>query len=108
MIPPATVQYGKTPVPGIETAVVSETTKDTTLYREGKLGQILNRIDLVAIVITLVGTCLLGMLAVVLAVIELTKLIANYWTNSIDRWLIIVFSLAVVWVTVRWKRSRLS
>lgn len=80
-------------------------TNEILLPREGQLDFILGRIDLVAIVITLLGVCLLGVVAMVLAVIELAKLVANLWSNPIDRWAMIILGAAIVWVVVRWKKS---
>lgn len=67
----------------------------------------MSRIDLAAIVITLLGTSLLGVVAVVLAAIEMAKLVSSLWSDSFDRWLLIVSGVAVLWVAVRWKKSRI-
>jgi len=77
-------------------------------HQDRKFEALLSRIDLVAIVISIVGVCLLTIAATVLAAIEAAKLISNLWSNPLDRWLMIVFCTAIAWVTVRWKRSRLS
>ena len=75
---------------------------------EGKFDSLLTRIDTAAIVITLMGICLLLLTAVVFAVLQTAKLIANLWSDSLDRWLIITVCVALIWVVARWKRSRLS
>ena len=72
--------------------------------RDGKLDPILGRIDLVAIVIGLLGMCLLAVAALVMAVLELAKLVASLWADSLDRWLIAILGLAIVWVIARWKK----
>jgi len=70
-----------------------------------KLDFILGRIDFFAIVITLLGFCLLGVVAAVMAVIELARLLATLWEHPVDRWLIITLGVAIVWVVARWKKS---
>ena len=72
--------------------------------RDGKLDPFLGRIDLIAIIIGLLGMCLLGVAAVVLTVIELARLVASLWADSLDRWLMITLGVAIVWVIVRWKK----
>ena len=72
----------------------------------GKLEFILGRIDLVAIVVTLLGICLLALAGIVTAMIGVAKLISGLWSNPIYRWLIIILGVAMVWVAVRWKKSR--
>jgi hypothetical protein len=72
--------------------------------RDGKLDPFLGRIDLIAIVIGLLGVCLLGVAALVLAVIELARLVTSLWADSLDRWLIATIGVAIVWVIVRWKK----
>lgn len=81
--------------------------KAISLSQEGRSTSILSRIDLVAIVITLVGICLLGVAAMVMAVIELAKLISSLWAVPFNRWLILILGMAIVWVTARWKSSRI-
>ena len=78
--------------------------KELSIHRDGKLDPVLGRIDLIAIVIGLLGVCLLGVAAVVLAVIELARLVASLWADSLDRWLMITLGVAIVWVIVRWKK----
>lgn len=82
--------------------------REVSLPQEGKLDHIWAKIDLVAIVITLLGISLLGMAAMVLAFIALAKLVSNLWLDTPARWLIICLALAIIWVTFRWKKSRLS
>jgi hypothetical protein len=76
-----------------------------SIPQEGKLDFILARIDLAAFILTLLGIVLLGLVAMVTAVIELGRLVLTLWSNSVDRWLIIVLCLAIVWVAARWKKS---
>ena len=80
----------------------------TPKQHEGRFEALLSRIDLVAIVITIVGVCLLAVAATVLATIGVAKLISSMWSIPLDRGLMILLCSAIVWVTVRWKRSRLS
>ena len=81
---------------------------DVSFPQEGRLDLILAKIDLVAIVVTLLGISLLGMAATAFAFIELAKLVSNLWSDPLVRWLMICLALAIIWVTVRWKKSRLS
>jgi hypothetical protein len=74
--------------------------------REGQLDCILSRVDLAAIVISLLGIGLLGAVVLVMAVIDLAKLLAIFWSQPLDRWLSIVLGLAIIWVVARWKKSR--
>ena len=76
-----------------------------SIPREGQLEFILGRIDLAAIIISLLGLCLLGMVALVFAVIELARLISALWAHPLDRWLILLLGAAIAWVVVRWKKS---
>jgi hypothetical protein len=78
--------------------------KNVSAPRDGKLDPVLGRIDLIAILTTVLGTCLLGIAAVVLAIIELAKLLSSLWVDSFDRWLLIVLGLTIAWVVVRWKK----
>jgi hypothetical protein len=81
---------------------------DASVSPDGKFDPILTRIDLVAIVTALVGTCLLTLTVAVLAVVQAVKLILTLWSNSLDRWLFIAVCVALIWVVARWKRSHLS
>jgi hypothetical protein len=74
------------------------------ISRAGKFDALLGRMDLIAILTTLLGVCLLGVAALVMGVIELVKLVSSLWSDSIDRWLIIVLGLTFVWVVVRWRK----
>ena len=64
---------------------------------------IVGRVDVVAVLIALLCICLLGFLAAALAIVQFAELISSLWSNSFDRWLVLAFAVAVVWVTVRWK-----
>jgi len=74
----------------------------------GIVESLLGRVDLLAIIITLVGICLLGLVGMVMAVIQLARLIAILWSGSSERWLLITLGAAIVWVLVRWKKSRVG
>jgi hypothetical protein len=66
--------------------------------------RILERIDLVALAVAVLGICV-GMVTIaVLAIIELVKLTSNFWADDGNRWLLAIFALAVIWVIARWKR----
>jgi len=78
--------------------------KEFSVHRDGRFDPIFGRIDLVAILISLLGVCLLGLGALLLAFIEIAKLVSSLWSDSFDRWLIIVLGMAIAWVVVRWKR----
>ena len=89
----------------METPANQSETNSNSIPREGQLEFILGRLDLAAIVISMLGICLLGMVVLVLAAIELAKLISALWLHPLDRWLIIILGAAIVWVVVRWKKS---
>jgi hypothetical protein len=72
--------------------------------REGRFDPILGRIDLIAILTAVLGVCLLGVAAVVMALIELARLISSLWSDSFDRWLLISLGVALIWVAVRLKK----
>jgi hypothetical protein len=40
---------------------------------------------------------------VVIALIELAKLISSLWSDSFDRWLLMIFGVAVIWIIARRK-----
>jgi hypothetical protein len=71
---------------------------------QGKLDPILGRIDLVAILSAMLGVCLLAVAAIVMTMIELARLITSLCSDSLDRWLIIVLGLAIVWLAARRKK----
>ncbi len=77
------------------------TTKDLTLSQSRRREVILGRIDLIAIVTALLGLCLLALVA---AAIQLAKLIAYLCADPIDRWLVVVLGLAVLWLIARGKK----
>jgi hypothetical protein len=58
---------------------------------------------LVAILAALLGITVLGVAAVVIALIELAKLISSLWSDSFDRWLLMIFGVAVIWIIARRK-----
>jgi hypothetical protein len=78
--------------------------KTISFPQGGRLDPFLGRIDLIAILTTVLGACLLGGAAVILTVIELVKLVSSLWSNPFDRWLIMAFGLTVLWVVVRWRK----
>lgn len=60
--------------------------------------------DIVAILIVLLGICQ-GLFVVGLMVAaDIAKLISSSWANSKPHWLAIIFGLAVIWITMRWKK----
>ena len=61
-------------------------------------------IDIAAMVLALLGFCILAGVLAVMAVLDVARLLSNFWADSYDRWLVIVFGLAVVWVAARWKK----
>jgi hypothetical protein len=81
------------------------TLKNLAIPRERKFDTILGRIDLLAIVLTLLGVCLLGAVAIVMAVIEMAKLVSCLWADPAGRWGLIALGVALVWVAARWKKS---
>lgn len=85
-----------------------EESLDASIPSAGKLDPLLTRIDLIAIVIAMVGTCLLALTVAVLAMVQAAKLILNLWSDSLNRCLIVTVCVALIWVVARWKRSRLS
>jgi len=72
--------------------------------REGKLDPLLGRIDLLAVLLTLFGICVLGVAAVVLALIEIAKLISAMLADPFERWLLLALSLAILWLIFRGKK----
>ena len=78
--------------------------KEISVHRYGKMDPILGRIDLIAILIASLGICLLGVAMVVLATIELVRLVASLWADSFDRWLILTLGVAIIWIIARWRR----
>ena len=61
-------------------------------------------IDIAATVLALLGVCILAGVLAVMAVLDFARLLSSFWASPYDRWLVIVFALAVVWVAVRWKK----
>jgi hypothetical protein len=81
--------------------------KNISEARDGKTNLIAGRIDVVAVLIALLCVCLFGFLAAALAVVQFAELISSLWSNSFDRWLVLAFAVAVVWVAARWKKLSL-
>ena len=71
---------------------------------DGKLDPFLGRIDLLAILIALLGVCLLGIAAIVLVAVELARILLNLWADPFDRWLLVILAASIVWVVARWKK----
>ena len=84
----------------------SDVKKESAAHHE-KMDRLLGRIDLVAVLTLFVGVLLLGVVSVVVVIIELAKMISRLWSDSFDRWLIIVLALTIVWIAARWKRMSL-
>ena len=72
--------------------------------REGKLETILSRIDLAAVLVSLLGLCLLAVTVAVMAIADLAKVISGLCANDYDRWLVALAGLAAIWVAARWKK----
>jgi hypothetical protein len=77
--------------------------KELPASREETLHLILGRIDLVAILTSFLSVCVLGFLAAALAIVQFAELISSLWSDPLDRWLVVAFGLAVVWVAARRK-----
>jgi hypothetical protein len=88
----------------LEGAATERGVKAQRTSQNGQLDAILGRVDLLAILTTVLGIALLAVAAVVLVVFELAKLLSALWSDSFDRWLILALVLSVVWVVARWKR----
>jgi hypothetical protein len=67
---------------------------------------ILHQLDVAAIVVSSLGLGLLVLTTVVLGLIDAVKFLASYWSNSLDRSLVLIAGCAVFWVVVRWKKTR--
>jgi hypothetical protein len=78
--------------------------KNSPASRDGKPNLIVGRVDLIAVLITLLCLCLFGFLVAAMAVVQFAELISSLWSDSFDRWLIVVFGVAIVWVAARWKK----
>jgi hypothetical protein len=87
-----------------EQPVDSLEAKRRAMDQDGKLDPILGRIDLVAILLALLGACLLGVAVAVLAFVELVRIVSSLWSDTFERWLLIVLAAALVWIVVRWKK----
>ena len=81
-----------------------ETGGDFPVPANGRLDALLGRIDLIAILATLIGVFLVGVTGLVVAMIEIAKLVAVLWADPVERWLVIVVGLAVLWLIARGKR----
>jgi len=86
----------------------AEETVGTSIPPAAKLDSLLARLDLVAIVVTMAGLCMLTLTVAVLAVIQAARLIQSLWSDSLGRGLILVLCAGSLWVVARWKRSYLS
>jgi hypothetical protein len=64
----------------------------------------LGRIDLIATLIVVLSICVLGLMAVAKAFIELARIIFSLWADSFDRWLVVILGLALLWLVARWKK----
>jgi hypothetical protein len=81
-----------------------EPAPQSDIPEDSRLDFVLGRLDLVAVLITLLGLCLLGVTAAALAAVELAKLISCLWAQPLERWLLVIVGLAIVWVLSRGKR----
>ena len=80
--------------------------KSATHSHHNRVNVFLARLDLVALLTAMLGLGLLGVAAAVFAVIETARLLATLWIYPVDRWLMVGFALAAIWVTVRRKKLR--
>lgn len=74
------------------------------ITKGGTLDFILGRADLIAILTAVLGVCMLGVAAVVMAIIQLARLISSLCSDSFDRWLIAAPALALLWVVLRGRK----
>ena len=58
-----------------------------------------------AVVIALLGLGTLTVLTLALAVVQLGKVLACLWSDSVERSLLAALIVATVWLVVRWKKS---
>jgi hypothetical protein len=60
--------------------------------------------DLLAILTTILGICLLGLAAAALAAVELARLISCLWAHPYERWPLVMLGLAIIWILSRGKK----
>jgi len=69
-----------------------------------KVQMIVGRLDLIALLLTVLGLAAVAVMVVVLAVIEFGRLVLSIWGNHYERWLLVFLGMAILWVGLRWKR----
>jgi hypothetical protein len=83
---------------------VPSTAMPTVAPQTRRLDSILGKLDLIAIVAAFLGACLLGLMTVVTAAIEVFRLIPALWSNPVDRGIVIAFGVALLWVLLRGRK----
>ena len=69
---------------------------------------VVSGIDKAAVIIVLLAACLSVGILGIMAALDFTQLITNFWTNPTERWLLIILGVALVWVILRWKKLAAS
>lgn len=69
---------------------------------------VLTRIDLAAMVVTLLGLCLAFGVTVVEAVGDFARLVLGLWSNLGNRGFVVLITLAMIWLAVRWRQINRS
>jgi hypothetical protein len=78
--------------------------KSSSPSGDGKPNLIVGRVDVAAVLMTLLCLCLFGFLVAAMAIVQFAELISSLWSDSFDRCLIVAFGAAIVWVAARWKK----
>jgi hypothetical protein len=80
--------------------IASQPSRPSRFWRD----VILSRMDFAAILITILGICVLAVTVIIMAVIEAVKLISTFCASPDAYWLLAFFGMAIIWVVARWKR----
>ena len=91
-----------------EPTAASANPAPTSPPKAGNIDSLLQRLDFLAILITLLGLGLLVGAGVGIALVKMPRLLATLWSVSLARGLMITLGVAIVWVLVRWKKSRVA
>lgn len=70
----------------------------------GLVEALLGRLDLLAILTLVLGLSALAVTGVVLMAIQVARLIASLCHHPIDRWLVVAFLFAMIWVGFRGRK----
>lgn len=89
-----------------DNAQAGQTGNMISLNVTGEPAPFLYQLDVVAIVVVSIGVGLLCLTGVVLGLAEVVKLLADHWSSSWDRSLVLITCAALFWVLVRWKKTR--